>query len=86
MYPSSGNALNYIHFTVSVPLTIPTPIIESTKVWVGDMGLSKNANLWTTDAIDIWAEKPLLGTNSVIRLPIVPVILPPASNIPKTHQ
>ena len=34
--------------------------------------------------MDIWAEKPLLGTNSVIRLPIVPVILLPANNTPKT--
>ncbi len=33
---------------------------------------------------EIWAEKPLVGTNSVILLPIVSVILFPAIKIPKT--
>ena len=34
--------------------------------------------------MEIWAENPLLGTNSVIRLPIVPVILLPTNSTPKT--
>ena len=73
------------NLTVAVPLAIPTPITEPTRVWVGDIGNPMEANSMVILPAEICAENPLVGTNSVIRLPIVPVILFPAIKIPSTR-
>ena len=72
------------NLTVAVPLAIPTPITEPTRVWVGDIGNPIEAKSMVILPAEICAENPLVGTNSVIRLPIVPVILFPAIKIPST--
>lgn len=68
--------------TLETPYANPTPMMDPTSVWVGDIGIPLYTKSAYIIAAEIWAENDLLGTNSVIRLPIVSLTLLPAINIP----
>ncbi len=69
---------------MEVPWAKPTPITEPTRVWVGEIGIPYDMKMKKTREAAIWAEKPLVGTSSVMRLPIVSVTRSPRKSIPIT--
>ena len=71
-------------FTLELPLANPTPMTAPTSVWVGEIGIPNDIKRKTTEAVDIWAENPRVGTSSVILFPIVSVTRFPARIIPHT--
>ena len=66
-----------LRFSAPIPRAKPTPRTAPTRVWVVEIGSPVPEANTTVAAAPSSAAKPLLGVNSVIFRPIVPITLKP---------